>query len=45
MTKFAEAFDEEWDLCLTDEKLRNVAASPQFQNVISDLLHNLEAVV
>lgn len=42
MTKFAEAFDKEWELGLTDEKLRYVAASPQFQNVISDLLHNLE---
>lgn len=41
MTKFVEAFDEEWDLELTDEKIRVVAASPQFQNVISDLLHNL----
>jgi hypothetical protein len=43
MTKFAEAFDREWGLELTDEKIRHVAASPQFQNVISDLLHNLEA--
>ena len=42
MVKFASAFDEEWDLGLTNEKLRNIAASAQFQNVISDLLHNLE---
>lgn len=42
MTKFVEAFDEEWGLNLTDEKVRVVASSPQFQNVISDLLHNLE---
>lgn len=41
MTKFVEAFDEEWDLHLTEEKVRIVAASPQFQNVIADLLHNL----
>lgn len=41
MTKFVEAFDDEWDLELSDEKIRVVAASPQFQNVISDLLHNL----
>ncbi|MBM4075933.1 MAG: hypothetical protein FJ267_09850 [Planctomycetes bacterium] len=44
MTKFVEAFDDEWELGLTDEKVRSVAASPQFQNVISDLLHNLETV-
>ena len=44
MTKFVEAFDEEWSLGLTDEKIKNVASSPQFQNVISDLLHNLETV-
>jgi len=43
MTKFAEAFDREWDLNLSEGKIRDVAASPQFQNVISDLLHNLEA--
>jgi len=42
MTKFAEAFDREWDLNLSEGKIRDVAASPQFQNVISDLLHNLE---
>jgi hypothetical protein len=42
MTKFAEAFDREWGLDMTDEKIRNVSASPQFQNVISELLHTLE---
>lgn len=42
MVKFVSAFDEEWELGLTNEKLRNIAASAQFQNVISDLLHNLE---
>ena len=43
MTKFAQAFNNEWELELTDEKLRRIAGEPQFQNVISDLLHNLEA--
>lgn len=43
MSKFVEAFDEEWGLNLSDEKIKAVAAAPQFQNVISDLLHNLEA--
>jgi hypothetical protein len=42
MTKFVEAFDEEWDLRLSDDKIRNVASSAQFQNVISDMLHSLE---
>lgn len=42
MTKFAQAFNNEWELELTDEKLRRIAGEPQFQNVISDLLHNLE---
>jgi len=41
MTKFVEAFDEEWELDLSDEKIRYVAASAQFQNVIADMLHNL----
>lgn len=44
MTKFVKEFDKEWSLNLTDERIRLVASSPQFQNVISDLLHNLEAV-
>ena len=43
MTKFAAAFDNEWSLELTDEKISSVASSPQFQLAISDLLHNLEA--
>lgn len=43
MTKFVEAFDDEWDLKLSTDRVKAVAASPQFQNVISDLLHNLEA--
>lgn len=43
MAKFVDAFDKEWDLGLSSERARVVASSPQFQNVISDLLHNLEA--
>jgi hypothetical protein len=42
MAKFAEAFDEEWNLGLTHDNIQAVASSPQFQNAISDLLHNLE---
>ena len=43
MTKFVEAFDKEWGWEMNSEKIKTVAASPQFQNVIADLLHNLEA--
>ena len=42
MTKFAEEFAKEWDIDITDENIKSIAASPQFQNVIADLLHNLE---
>jgi transposase-like protein len=41
MLKFARAFDEEWRMDLSEEKVHEIASSPQFQNVISDLLHNL----
>jgi hypothetical protein len=43
MSKFAEGFVKEWNMNLTDEKIKIIASSPEFQNVISDLLHNLEA--
>lgn len=43
MTKFAEEFVKEWNVNMSDEKIKLIASSPQFQNVISDLLHNLEA--
>lgn len=42
MTKFVNEFDKEWSLGLTDDKARLVASTPEFQNVISDLLHNLD---
>lgn len=41
MSKFAVAFDEEWNLGLSDEGLRRVAVSPQFQSAIADVLHVL----
>ena len=43
MTKLVEGFDKEWDMKLSSDKVKLAATSPQFQNVISDLLHNLEA--
>lgn len=41
MQKFINAFDNEMELNLSKEKLKIIAASPQFQNVIADLLHDL----
>jgi len=42
MNKFAEAFDDEWGLGLSDERVKNIAGSPQFQSAIADLLHGIE---
>lgn len=42
MQKFIEAFNKEWGLNLPQEKMRTIASSPQFQNVIAEVLHNLE---
>ena len=42
MNKFAEAFDKQLNLGLSDERVRNVACSPQFQSAIADLLHSIE---
>jgi hypothetical protein len=41
MTKFAKAFNDKWNLNLSEEKLTSIAASPSFQGAISDMLHNL----
>ena len=43
MQKFVEAFNKEWCLNLTSEKMKVIASTPQFQNAIADLLHSLEA--
>jgi len=42
MKKFADAFDQEWNLKLDDKKLKDISSSPVFQSVISDLLHSVE---
>ena len=42
MNKFAEAFDSELGLGLSDDRINFVAGSPQFQSVIADLLHGIE---
>lgn len=43
MAKFAEAFDEEWKLGLSDERMRLIAGSPQFQSAIADILHSIQS--
>lgn len=44
MNKFADAFDKNWHLNLSPDKLKSVAYSPQFQSAIADLLHSIENV-
>jgi hypothetical protein len=44
MKKFAEAFDQEWKLGLDEKKLKDISCSPNFQNVIADLLHSMEKI-
>jgi hypothetical protein len=42
MQKFADAFNKEWKLNLTSEKLKVVSGTPGFQSAISDILHSME---
>jgi len=42
MSKFANAFAKEWNICVTDEKVKLIAESPQFQSAIADMLHGIE---
>jgi len=42
MQKFADAFNKEWKLNLTSEKLKVISGSPNFQSVISEVLHSME---
>jgi hypothetical protein len=42
MNKFAEEFDARWNLGLSDERIKNVARSPEFQSAIADILHSLQ---
>jgi hypothetical protein len=44
MRKFAVAFDESWDLDLTEDRIDEIAKSPFFQQGIAELLHSLEAL-
>jgi hypothetical protein len=42
MNKFVDAFSEEWKLNIASEKAKTIAGSPEFQNVIAELLQNVE---
>jgi hypothetical protein len=44
MSKFAEAFDKNWSLNLSEDQVRSIAHSPSFQSAIADLLHNIENI-
>jgi transposase len=43
MRKFAHALTEEWQLNFDDQRIDEIAKSPQFQHGIADLLHVVEA--
>jgi hypothetical protein len=43
MHKFAEAFDDEWKLDMSNDDVRSIATSPQFQSAIADILHSLDS--
>jgi len=43
MRKFATALAEEWQLDLNEQRIDEIAKSPQFQHGIADLLHVVEA--
>lgn len=42
MNKFAYAFAKQWDLGLSEDSMKTISESPQFQSAIADLLHSLE---
>jgi transposase len=43
MRKFAAALADEWQLDLNEQRIDEIAKSPQFQHGIADLLHVVEA--
>ena len=43
MRKFAQAYSEEWQLDIDDQKIDEIAKSPSFQHGVADLLHVIEA--
>jgi len=43
MRKFVNALADEWNLKLTEQRVDEIAKSPQFQHGIADLLHIVEA--
>jgi hypothetical protein len=43
MRKFVKALADEWQLDLSEQRIDEIAKSPQFQHGIADLLHVVEA--
>jgi hypothetical protein len=43
MRKFVQALIDEWQLDLSEQRVDEIAKSPQFQHGIADLLHIVEA--
>jgi len=43
MRKFVKELAEEWQLDLNEQRIDEIAKSPQFQHGIADLLHVVEA--
>lgn len=42
MRKFADAFIEDWDLEVSEDKIDKIIKSPQFQKAICNILQELE---
>lgn len=42
MKKFVEAYADEWDASMDDDKALEVAKSPQFQHGIAEILQDIE---
>lgn len=43
MQKFATAIVNEWDLSLTDDAMKKIVKTPQFQEAICDILQSIES--
>lgn len=42
MRKFIEAFVDAYDIDVTEDRLNEIAKSPEFQHGVADLLHTVE---
>lgn len=43
MKKFCEAFLDEWDVTVTEDRMLTIVKDPGFQHGVADLLHMVEA--